>query len=327
MIGNITGINGVTDNTTALVFAEGTRMGETPAEATARRFTGGEVDSPTRNLARYIQRMAGHVPNLDVMVVYRLDRFGRGGHHRPFNDLGYPAVRVMETNEHYDRQHQDLRTEQGRVYATPSTASTSRMRPSSALTPSAWPAWPGRPRRRRCRDRGAVGRTRRCHGPAPARRRRRAGGLPRALAPDHRAQWTRRCIGQRRHPYLRNVVIDTTSSASRSPRSTATRARVPRRGGSFGATESAAHARRRCRPANLTGQAGGHAISSSHACEASRSHHEDFHPEQVCTARCPAVTVSAFLALGACSVEKTKRAAAGSRSDQEGALPATTSNR
>lgn len=116
MIGNIAGINGVIDNTTARVFAEGTRAGETPEEARLRRFTGGEVDSPSRNLARYIERMAEHVPNLEVMMIYRLDRFGRGGHHRPFNDLGYPAVRVMETNEHYDRQHQDLRTEDGRVY-------------------------------------------------------------------------------------------------------------------------------------------------------------------------------------------------------------------
>ena len=116
MIGNSAGINGVVDNTTARVFAEGTRATETAEEARQRRFTGGEVDSPTRNLARYIDRMADHVPNLDVMMIYRLDRFGRGGHHRPFNDLGYPAVRVMETNEHYDRQHQDLRTENGRVY-------------------------------------------------------------------------------------------------------------------------------------------------------------------------------------------------------------------
>jgi hypothetical protein len=60
--------------------------------------------------------MAEYVPNLDVMMVYRLDRFGRGGHHRPFNEAGYPAVRVMETNENYDRQHQDLRTENGRKY-------------------------------------------------------------------------------------------------------------------------------------------------------------------------------------------------------------------
>ena len=116
MIGNIQGIDGVIDNHTARVFAEGTRANETAEEARQRRFTGGEVDSPTRNLARYIARMADHVPNLDVMMVYRLDRFGRGGHHRPFNDLGYPAVRVMETHEHYDRQHQDLRTEGGRVY-------------------------------------------------------------------------------------------------------------------------------------------------------------------------------------------------------------------
>jgi hypothetical protein len=116
MIGNIAGINGVVDNTTARVFAEGTRATETPEEARIRRFTGGEVDSPTRNLARYVDRMAAYVPNLDTMMVYRLDRFGRGGHHRPFNDLGYPAVRIMETNEHYDRQHQDLRTEDGIVY-------------------------------------------------------------------------------------------------------------------------------------------------------------------------------------------------------------------
>lgn len=117
MIGNIAGINGVIDNSTARVFAEGTRATETPEEARQRRFTGGEVDSPTRNLARYVDRMADqYIPNLDVMMVYRLDRFARGGHHRPFNDLGYPGVRIMETNEHYDRQHQDLRTENGRKY-------------------------------------------------------------------------------------------------------------------------------------------------------------------------------------------------------------------
>lgn len=117
MIGNIAGINGVIDNTTARVFAEGTRVTETPEEARQRRLTGGEVDSPSRNLARYIKRVGEHyVPNLNVMMVYRLDRFGRGGHHRPFNDVGYPAVRIMETNEHYDRQHQDLRNEDGRHY-------------------------------------------------------------------------------------------------------------------------------------------------------------------------------------------------------------------
>ncbi len=117
MIGNIAGINGVINNTTARVFSEGTRAVETPEEARIRRFTGGEVDSPSRNLARFVDRTADqYIPNLDVMMVYRLDRFGRGGHHRPFNDAGMPGVRIMETNEHYDRQHQDLRTENGRVY-------------------------------------------------------------------------------------------------------------------------------------------------------------------------------------------------------------------
>lgn len=117
MIGNIQGINGVIDNTTARIFAEGTRQTETPKQARIRRFTGGEVDSPTRNLARYIDWMANrYIPNLDTMMIYRLDRFGRGGHHRPFNDLGYPAVRIMETNENYNRQHQDIRTENGIKY-------------------------------------------------------------------------------------------------------------------------------------------------------------------------------------------------------------------
>ena len=114
MIGNIEGINGVINNTTARIFAEGTRQLETEKEARTRRFTGGEVDSPSRNLARYIDWMADrYIPNLDTMVVYRLDRFGRGGHHRPFNDLGFPGIRIMETNENYNRQHQDLRTENG----------------------------------------------------------------------------------------------------------------------------------------------------------------------------------------------------------------------
>lgn len=117
MIGNIEGINGVINNTTARIFAEGTRMDETDREATMRRFYGGENDSPSRNVARYIDMMADrYIPNLDTMIIYRLDRFGRGGHHRPFNDLGYPGVRIMETNENYYRQHQDVRTENGIKY-------------------------------------------------------------------------------------------------------------------------------------------------------------------------------------------------------------------
>lgn len=117
MISNITGIDGVTNNSTVRVFSEGTRANETPAEARTRRFTGGEVDSPSRNLARYVKSQGDqYMTNLDIMMVYRLDRFGRGGHHRPFNVVGIPGIRIMETHEHYDRQHQDLRTEDGIVY-------------------------------------------------------------------------------------------------------------------------------------------------------------------------------------------------------------------
>jgi len=117
MIGNISGIDGVTDNSTARVFSEGTRDVETEEEARIRRFSGGEVDSPSRNLARYVDRMADEfIPNLDVMMIYRLDRFGRGGHHRPFNAKGIPGVRIMETHEQYQRQHQDLRVEDGIEY-------------------------------------------------------------------------------------------------------------------------------------------------------------------------------------------------------------------
>jgi len=117
MISNISGIDGVIDNSTARVFSEGTRDNETKKEARERRFRGGEVDSPSRNLARYVKTMADqYMTNLDVMLVYRLDRFARGGHHRPFNTVGIPGIRIMEVHEHYDRQHQDLRTEDGTVY-------------------------------------------------------------------------------------------------------------------------------------------------------------------------------------------------------------------
>jgi len=117
MIGNIAGINGIIDNHSARIFSEGVRAAETEEEATLRYRTGGEVDSASRNLARYVQRVGEqYVPNLDLTMIYRLDRFGRGGHHRPFNKAGFAGIRIMETNEHYDRQHQDLRNEDGRHF-------------------------------------------------------------------------------------------------------------------------------------------------------------------------------------------------------------------
>lgn len=117
VVGNTRGQNGASDNTLVRVFSEGTRADETPAMARTRRYTGGEDDSPSRNLARYVHRIAhDYAPNLDVMMVYRLDRFGRGGDHRPFTEAGFPAVRLTEPYEDYRRQHQDVRTEDGVDY-------------------------------------------------------------------------------------------------------------------------------------------------------------------------------------------------------------------
>jgi hypothetical protein len=119
MIGNIAGITGVVDNTTFRVFSEPTPPTETEQQRLRRRFTGGEVDGPSRQLARYVDRVTDlylRDRNLRAVMVYRLDRFGRGGHHRPFNDAGFPAVRIMETHEDYTRQHQDLRHEDGIDY-------------------------------------------------------------------------------------------------------------------------------------------------------------------------------------------------------------------
>jgi len=117
MIGNIEGIDGVIDNSTFRVFSEAISMKTTDNERKRMRFYGGEVDGPSRQLARYIANLAtNYMTNLKPIMVYRLDRFGRGGHHRPFNDEGFTGVRIMETHENYNRQHQDIRTENGISY-------------------------------------------------------------------------------------------------------------------------------------------------------------------------------------------------------------------
>ena len=117
IVGNSRGQSGVVDNTHVRVFSEGTKAVETPEQANGRRYNGGEVDSPSRNLARYLDGLADrYLTNFDVVMVYRTDRYGRGGDQVPLLEAGYPAVRVTEAVENYDRQHQDLRTENGRPY-------------------------------------------------------------------------------------------------------------------------------------------------------------------------------------------------------------------
>jgi hypothetical protein len=117
MIGNIEGLDGVIDNTVFRVFSEPTPVTETEQERRARRTRGGEVDGVSRQLARYVERITSeYFKNLDAMMIYRLDRFGRGGHHRPFNDVGFPGIRIMEAHENYTRQHQNIRVEDGIEY-------------------------------------------------------------------------------------------------------------------------------------------------------------------------------------------------------------------
>ena len=117
MIGNTEGIDGIKDNTTFRVFSQPTPATDDLDDHQRRRYYGGEVDGPSRQIARYVDRIADlYFPNLDAKMIYRLDRFGRGGHHRPFNDVGFPGVRIMETHENYNRQHQDIRVEGGIEY-------------------------------------------------------------------------------------------------------------------------------------------------------------------------------------------------------------------
>lgn len=117
MIGNIKGVDGVIDNRTFRIFSEPVPPNETDKQRRLRRFYGGEVDGISRQLARYIYKTTkSYMPEMNPMMVYRLDRFGRGGHHRPFNDLGYAGIRIMEAHENYTQQHQDIREENGIKY-------------------------------------------------------------------------------------------------------------------------------------------------------------------------------------------------------------------
>ena len=117
MIGNIEGVDGVIDNFSFRIFSEPTPANESEVSIRRRRFYGGEVDGNSRQLARYIHKtVRKYMPEMNPMMIYRLDRFGRGGHHRPFNDLGYAGVRIMEAHENYNRQHQDIRTENSIEY-------------------------------------------------------------------------------------------------------------------------------------------------------------------------------------------------------------------
>jgi hypothetical protein len=107
----------IINNTQVRVFSEGLPAFETEKSATSIRNLGLENDGAARQLARYVKETGErYVDNLQVVMVYRNDRFLRGGDHLPFVQRGYAAVRITEMNENYTRQHQDVRTENGVQY-------------------------------------------------------------------------------------------------------------------------------------------------------------------------------------------------------------------
>jgi Zn-dependent M28 family amino/carboxypeptidase len=115
MIGNsLSNGTGLRNNLNVRVFSETIPYLETETEAKVRKSTNRENDSPSRQLARYIKTTTSqYVDQLNINLVYRNDRFLRGGDHTPFSQNGFTAIRFCEMNENYDHQHQDIRLEKG----------------------------------------------------------------------------------------------------------------------------------------------------------------------------------------------------------------------
>jgi len=117
IVGNSLGADGRKRSDYIRIFSGGDTPGETPVAATRRRTTGLDADSPSRTLARSVADVAKrYLKGFRTEVVYRQDRFGRGGDHSPFHAAGFAAVRFTEPNEDWTHQHQDLRTDAGIDY-------------------------------------------------------------------------------------------------------------------------------------------------------------------------------------------------------------------
>ncbi len=115
IIGNSYGMEtDIKDNRSVRIFSEGVPAGETAAQANARISAGNDTEGKARQAARYIKEVGErYVDQLDVKLIYRRDRYLRGGDHTPFSQQGFTAVRITEMNEDFRRQHQDIRTENG----------------------------------------------------------------------------------------------------------------------------------------------------------------------------------------------------------------------
>ena len=117
IVGGVTSQKNSPNRNKIRVFSEGVPSDETPQQANTRRSVGGENDSPSRELARFIKEQSDrYLKNFKVWMIYRRDRYLRGGDHIPFLERGYTAVRITEADEDYTHQHQNVRTENGVFY-------------------------------------------------------------------------------------------------------------------------------------------------------------------------------------------------------------------
>lgn len=117
IVGGVTSQKNSPNRNRVRVFSEGVPSDETVQQATTRRSVGGENDSASRQLARYIKEQSDkYLKTFKVWMIYRRDRYGRGGDHIPFLERGFTAVRITEVDEDYTHQHQNVRTENGIFY-------------------------------------------------------------------------------------------------------------------------------------------------------------------------------------------------------------------
>ena len=112
IVGGVTTLKNSPHRNRLRIFAEGVPSDETQQQAATRRSVGGENDSQARQLARYIKEQSDrYMKDFRAWIIYRRDRFGRGGDHIPFLERGFAAVRFTEPDEDYTHQHQNVRTE------------------------------------------------------------------------------------------------------------------------------------------------------------------------------------------------------------------------
>lgn len=150
IVGGVTSQKNSPNRKTVRVFSEGVPSNETDQQAETRRNVGGENDSAPRQLARFIKEQSGrYLKNFRVWMIYRRDRYLRGGDHRPFLEKGFTAVRITEADEDYTHQHQNVRTENGVFYGdTPEfvdfeyTANVARVNMIALASLAAAPAKP-----------------------------------------------------------------------------------------------------------------------------------------------------------------------------------------